>query len=158
MRLDSRSETETERLGEALAPALSAGDLVALEGPLGAGKTRFVQGVARGLGVRAHVRSPRFTLVNQYRGRVPLVHVDLYRLEERDVDGLALDEALNDAALVVEWAERLPRHLRQDALEIEIAPRDGEHREFEVRAHGARAEALRAAWQRALAGAAEGTR
>src|SRR5438046_887525 len=106
MRLVSRSEADTERLGETLAPRLEPGDLVALDGPLGAGKTRFVIGLARGLAARARVRSPTFTLVNEYHGRIPLMHVDLYRLAPAEVAGLALAEALADAALVVEWADK----------------------------------------------------
>ncbi|HKQ56730.1 MAG TPA: tRNA (adenosine(37)-N6)-threonylcarbamoyltransferase complex ATPase subunit type 1 TsaE, partial [Candidatus Eisenbacteria bacterium] len=71
---------ETERWGEALAPAVKPGDVIALLGPLGAGKTRFVAGLARGIAAAARVRSPTYTLVNEYPGRVPLIHLDLYRV------------------------------------------------------------------------------
>ena len=109
--LSSGSPDETERLGESLSPLLAAGDVVALMGPLGAGKTRFVAGLARGLGYAARVRSPTFTLLHEYSGPLPLFHSDLYRLETRDVSGLGLEEALDRGPLVVEWAERLPSPL-----------------------------------------------
>jgi tRNA threonylcarbamoyladenosine biosynthesis protein TsaE len=121
--------------------------VVALIGPLGAGKTRFVTGLARGLDVKARVRSPTFTLVNEYTGRIPLLHVDLYRLEARDVEGLALQERLNESALVVEWAEKLPEAWRREALAIEITAADIETRDLAVRAHGARSEMLAEQWR-----------
>src|SRR5439155_5091933 len=102
VRLESRSEAETERFAETLAALLGPGDVIALEGALGAGKTRFVAGLARGIAARARVRSPTFTLVHEYPGgRVTLVHADLYRLETAEVGGLGLEEALDRAALVV---------------------------------------------------------
>ena len=81
--------------------------LALIAGFFGAGKTRFVAGLAHGLDVKARVRSPTFTLVNEYRGRIALLHVDLYRLESREVVSLALEERVESAALVVEWAEKL---------------------------------------------------
>ena len=139
------------RLGEALGPRLEPGDVIALEGPLGAGKTRFVAGLAAGLDVKARVRSPTFTLVNEYRGRIPLLHVDLYRLEPREVPGLALEERSEIAALVVEWADRLPHTLLAEALHVRITPGDGDRRTIEARGDGARARALLEYWQHALA-------
>jgi len=150
MQRTSSSEAETMRLGAALAPWLEVGDVIALEGPLGAGKTRFVVGLAHGLDVKARVRSPTYTLVNEYQGRIALLHVDLYRLEPREVAGLALEERVESAALVVEWAEKLPDALRTGALEVRITAGEGEARVFE--AHGAhgRAAALLDRWQQAL--------
>ncbi len=139
------------RLGEALGPLLEPGDVIALEGPLGAGKTRFVAGLAAGLDAKARVRSPTFTLVNEYGGRITLLHVDLYRLEPREVPGLALEERSERAALVVEWADRLPASLLADALHVQITPGDGDARTFEARGDGARARALLERWQHALA-------
>ncbi|QJA06462.1 tRNA (adenosine(37)-N6)-threonylcarbamoyltransferase complex ATPase subunit type 1 TsaE [Thermosulfurimonas marina] len=109
----SRSPEETRALAEALAQRLSAGDLVALIGDLGSGKTTFVQGLARGLGVppEIYVTSPSFTLVNEYPGRVPLFHVDLYRISPEEVEDLGLSEMLSQGVVVVEWAERLPEGL-----------------------------------------------
>jgi tRNA threonylcarbamoyladenosine biosynthesis protein TsaE len=136
----------TEALGAALAPALGAGDVLALSGPLGAGKTRFVAGVARGLGVASRVRSPSFTLVNEYAGRVRLAHLDLYRLEGPDAERLGLEELAERAALVVEWGERLPAPWRREALHVAIAPGAGDARRFRAEAAAGRGLALLAAW------------
>ena len=115
----ARSVAETERLGEAFAAGVAAGDVVLLTGPLGAGKTRFVAGLARGLSCKARVRSPSFAIVNQYHGgEIPLLHVDLYRLEGRAAEDLGLEEQLEESVLVVEWGERLPGRLKDDALSL----------------------------------------
>jgi tRNA threonylcarbamoyladenosine biosynthesis protein TsaE len=147
----SGSVEETEALGAALAPSLRVGDVVVLTGPLGAGKTRFVAGLARGLEVGSRVRSPTFTLVHEYDGRVPIVHVDLYRVETEEVHGLGLDEMADRAALVVEWGERLPAGWRQDALIVELEPRPDGSRAIAARAVSGRGLALLDAWS-ALAG------
>jgi tRNA threonylcarbamoyladenosine biosynthesis protein TsaE len=104
------SEAETSAAGERLAADLHAGDVVLLFGDLGAGKTAFVRGLARGLGAAADdVSSPTFTLVQEYRGRMLLHHVDLYRLEPQEVGDLGLDELTSgDAIVAIEWAERWP--------------------------------------------------
>lgn len=104
----TRSEAETETAGEHLAAQLRPGDLLLLVGRLGAGKTAFVRGLARGLGSSAHVASPTFQLVRGYPGRVPLAHVDLYRVERpAEIAGLGLDELLDRGAVAVEWGDRL---------------------------------------------------
>ena len=104
----TNSEEETSATGERLATRLRAGDVLLLHGDLGAGKTAFVRGLARGLGAAADdVSSPTFTLIQEYRGRVRLYHVDLYRLQPIEVADLGLDElAAADAIVAVEWAER----------------------------------------------------
>ena len=141
------SPEATERLGEAFAPHLAAGDLLVLTGPLGAGKTRLVAGLARGLGAKGRVRSPSFTLLHEYAGTLPLFHADLYRLETREVDALGLDEALERGALVVEWGERLPAGTLADALTITFAI-EGEHeRSLVANATGPRGAELLAAWR-----------
>jgi tRNA threonylcarbamoyladenosine biosynthesis protein TsaE len=109
--LRSRSPAETRAAGEALGRVLrragAAGAVVALVGPLGAGKTCFVQGLARGLGAAGYVRSPTFTLIHEHRGPVPLYHVDLYRLVPAELDTLGLEEVLEGPGVVaVEWADR----------------------------------------------------
>jgi tRNA threonylcarbamoyladenosine biosynthesis protein TsaE len=112
----SGSEQETAAIGRELARTLSAGDVVLLYGDLGAGKTAFVRGLAEGVGVNPQeVSSPTFTLVQEYRGgRLPLFHVDLYRLNDpREIDDLGLDEIAEDGVLAIEWAERHPRPPRQ---------------------------------------------
>jgi tRNA threonylcarbamoyladenosine biosynthesis protein TsaE len=107
----SRSDAETEAIGAELAARLAAGARVFLYGELGAGKTAFVRGLATGLGVDPDdVSSPTFTLVQEYRGgRLPLFHVDLYRLTSGEVDDLGLDALTTDGVLAIEWAERMPR-------------------------------------------------
>ena len=104
----TNSEHETEAAGARLAGSLRAGDVVLLYGDLGAGKTAFTRGLARGLGIDpADVSSPTFTLIQEYHGRLTLYHVDLYRLDEREVDDLGLEElVLGDGVVVIEWAER----------------------------------------------------
>ena len=102
-------EAETSRVGEELGRTLRAGDVVLLYGALGAGKTAFVRGLARGLGAPAEeVSSPTFTLVQEYAGgRSPLYHVDLYRLEAKEIDDLGLDELISgDGVVAIEWADK----------------------------------------------------
>ena len=143
----SASVAGTERLGAALAPALAIGDVVALSGPLGAGKTRFVAGLVRALSPGAHVRSPSFTLVNEYGGSPAVFHLDLYRLDgARDIEGLGLEEYAERGVLVVEWGERLPNEWLADALHIAITPGEGDVREFTADGRGARGRALLRAW------------
>ena len=107
----TRSEEETATVGRELASTLSAGDVLLLYGDLGAGKTAFVRGLAEGLGVpRDEVSSPTFTLIQEYRGgRLPLFHVDLYRIEDpREFVELGLDEIAEEGVLAIEWADRYP--------------------------------------------------
>jgi tRNA threonylcarbamoyladenosine biosynthesis protein TsaE len=148
--LTSASEEETGQIAAALAPLLAPGDLVTLTGPLGAGKTRFVAGLARGIEARAKVRSPTFTLIHEYPGRIALVHVDLYRLESREIAGLGLEEALERAAMVVEWGERLPESFARESLAIEMSIESETGRALAVSARGERAQRLLAEWRSAL--------
>jgi len=143
----SASVEDTERLGEALAPALRAGDIVALEGPLGAGKTRFVAGLARGMAAKARVRSPTYTLVNEYPGRVPLVHLDLYRVAPAEIEGLGLEDHLESAALVVEWGGKLPASLRAEALVLEFEIVSETERRIAALATSGRGRELLTSWQ-----------
>ena len=104
----TNSPAETEAAGEELGRELKQGDLILLEGDLGAGKTTFVRGVARGAGSSAHVASPTFQLVRVYPGLVQIAHVDLYRLESgAELVDLGLEELLDQGAVVVEWGDRL---------------------------------------------------
>src|SRR5713101_7068316 len=106
----SHSPTETEALGEGWGRAAESGLVIGLCGDLGAGKTQLVKGLARGLGVTARVHSPTFTLVNEYRGgRLPLFHLDLYRLETRtQLLAAGLEDYLQpEGVTVIEWAERM---------------------------------------------------
>lgn len=108
---ETHSPEETHHLGERIGRLLKAGDIVLLFGDLGAGKTTLTQGIARGMGVGEdeYVRSPSFTLVNQYRGRIPAFHIDLYRIESPgELDDLGLEDALGrEGVAIVEWAEKL---------------------------------------------------
>jgi tRNA threonylcarbamoyladenosine biosynthesis protein TsaE len=121
--LTTRSPEETEAAGEQLAATLGPGDVVALTGELGAGKTRFVQGLVRGLGVTGGATSPTFVLVNHYRGRVPVYHVDAYRTGSlSELLDLGLDEMLDGAGVtIVEWADRLEPLLPARAVRVSIA-------------------------------------
>ena len=102
------SPAETEAAGERFGDRLAQGDLVLLQGDLGAGKTTFVRGLMRGVGSSAHVASPTFQLVRVYAGRLQIAHVDLYRLEDgADLADLGLEELLDQGAVVVEWGDRL---------------------------------------------------
>jgi tRNA threonylcarbamoyladenosine biosynthesis protein TsaE len=123
------SEEETMAAGERLASSLKSGDIVLLTGDLGAGKTAFVRGLAAGLGIDpADVSSPTFTLIQEYRGRTVLRHVDLYRLSPPEVEDIGLyDLLLEDGVTAVEWPDRLPRAL-PDAIHIAIAHRDHDAR------------------------------
>lgn len=107
--LVTASATETEAAAERLAGRLAPGDVLLLEGPLGAGKTTFVRGLARGLGVAGHVASPTFQLLRVYDGAVPLAHADLYRLEDPvpALADLGLEELLDRGVAVIEWGDRL---------------------------------------------------
>jgi tRNA threonylcarbamoyladenosine biosynthesis protein TsaE len=140
------SPEETGRIGEALAAGLHPGDVILLTGPLGAGKTCFVAGLARGLGCTGRVRSPSFTLINEYDGETPVFHLDLYRLEGHDVDELGLEERLERGVLAAEWGERLPAHLRAEALTLEFETRSEHERLIRAWASGARGRALLAGW------------
>ena len=118
----THSEIETAAAGRTLASQLSAGSVVLLYGDLGAGKTALVRGLAEGVGVSAEdVSSPTFTIMQEYRGgRVPLYHVDLYRLNDpREIEDLGLDEIAANGVLAIEWAERLP-HPPVDAIRVTL--------------------------------------
>src|SRR5215213_3518956 len=131
----TRTADDTRALGAAIAPLLRGHDVVVLTGDLGAGKTTLVQGIARGLGATEHVASPTFTLVREYTsGRVPLAHVDLYRLDrEQDVIDLALDElGGGEGVLLVEWGDPVAGLLAEDRLRIELTADDADVRTIAV--------------------------
>jgi tRNA threonylcarbamoyladenosine biosynthesis protein TsaE len=146
-RLITTTEHETEAAGHDLARTLRAGDAVLLFGDLGAGKTAFVRGLAAGLGVPgSDVSSPTFTLIQEYRGgRLPLFHVDLYRLDDpREIDDLGLDELARAGVMAIEWAEKLPGQLRRalattgtpqatSSVEVTIEHGEGSVRTIHVR-------------------------
>lgn len=139
----------TAAAGIALGAALRGGDVVTLVGDLGAGKTTLAAGVVRGAGGdQAAVASPTFALVHEYGGPLPIVHVDLYRLErERDLDELGLDElwARPGAAALVEWADKFWERMPADRLEVTLVHTDAGRR-LEAVARGPRAARLLRAW------------
>ena len=106
----TRSEGETAAVGRDIGRQLAAGDVVLLSGPLGAGKTAFTRGLAEGLGCDGDdVSSPTFAIIQEYRGKVPLQHVDLYRLTPVEVDDLGLEDLLEGSVMAVEWPDRWRR-------------------------------------------------
>jgi tRNA threonylcarbamoyladenosine biosynthesis protein TsaE len=132
---------DTRDFGRRLAGRLRAGDLVILSGPLGAGKTALAQGIGAGLGVAGEVTSPTFVIARVHQGgRVPLVHVDAYRLSAAadplaEVDDLDLDASVEDSVTLVEWGEGLVERLSEAYLEIRIDRRDDESREVALVPH-----------------------
>ncbi len=131
-RIVTSSEDETVMLGKRFASALKAGDVVALYGDLGSGKTQFVKGVCAGIGVTEHVTSPTFTLINEYRnhGGIPLFHLDLYRLRSFDeVLSLGIEEYLDDDGVsMIEWAEKAERILPREKYSVRFRVIDGVNR------------------------------
>ena len=127
------SEEETSAVGARLGASLQAGAVVLLYGDLGAGKTAFVRGLAEGVGAPAdEVSSPTFTIVQEYPGRLTLYHVDLYRLEEREVDDLGLEElVLGDGVVAIEWAERW-RGRPDDVIEVRIEDAGEDRRRISI--------------------------
>ena len=121
--LTTISPEETEAAGAGLGATLKSGDVVALTGELGAGKTIFVQGLARALGVGTAATSPTFVLVNEYRGRVPVHHVDAYRTTSlAELMDLGIEEMMDgDGITVIEWAERVEPLLPARAVRVRIA-------------------------------------
>jgi len=122
-RLASTSPEQTAEIGRRLAGTLRAGSVVSLEGPLGAGKTTLVKGLAGALGINEPVTSPSFTLIASYRGLTDLHHVDLYRLESlAEIADLGLEELMaGNAVTVIEWGEKAGPLLPADALRVRVA-------------------------------------
>lgn len=142
---ESRSESQTAALGATLADCLPKRALVTLDGTLGAGKTRFVQGLAIAAGVDPRaVVSPTFTLIQEYTGRVPIYHFDAYRIgSDQEFLDLGFEEYLGvDGWCLIEWAERVERCLPDERLEIRIAVTSDESRTFVVSSRGADYESV----------------
>ena len=135
----SRSPEETRALGEKLGVKLQPGAVIACIGELGAGKTCFLQGLARGLGVSSAVTSPTFVLVNQYRGRLPVFHLDAYRTEAlTEVLELGLEEMMHgDGVTVIEWADKILQLLPPGTVTVRIRGLGDDPRSIEVEEPGA---------------------
>jgi len=142
----THSDPETRRWGTRLARLLCGGEIIGLIGELGAGKTCFVRGVAEGLEVskNAWIRSPSFTLINEYEGRLPIYHIDLYRMGSREeTEGLNLREYLyGDGVSLVEWFEHLPAEEADEYLELRIFHAGSNRRKLNFTAHGERYERI----------------
>jgi len=130
---------ETQKLGEIIGTAVTGGTVLALTGDLGSGKTAFVQGLARGLEVPDdyYITSPSYTLINEYPGRVPLFHVDLYRISDpMDMEDLGLYEILHNSGIVaIEWADRIERKLLPDSITIRFEITDDDTRKICITAY-----------------------
>jgi tRNA threonylcarbamoyladenosine biosynthesis protein TsaE len=144
--LNSGSASETIRIGKEVGNRLRRGDVVALIGELGAGKTHFIKGLASGVGVKKskYLSSPSFTLVNEYPGKVPFYHIDLYRLETReDAEDLGLEEYVQcEGVTVIEWADRIPSLIPKEALWIEIEYAGEKDRTIQITGKGERYDRL----------------
>ncbi|MBI3324735.1 MAG: tRNA (adenosine(37)-N6)-threonylcarbamoyltransferase complex ATPase subunit type 1 TsaE [Candidatus Omnitrophica bacterium] len=141
----SRSADLTQQLGERLGRCLAGGDVVGLIGALGSGKTTFVQGVAKGLGIApGQVKSPTFILLREYPGRLPLIHVDGYRLEHaQSVMWLDVEWVFSPRKVtVIEWADRVAACLPEDYLELRFAHHTTHQRTIKVVGHGTRSQQL----------------
>ena len=142
----SKSARQTMSWGKNLGKLIQGGEIIGLVGELGTGKTCFVRGFAEGVevGKDAWVRSPTFTLINEYNGRLPVYHIDLYRVGERaQQDGLNLREYLyGDGVSLIEWFEYLPADEVDEFLQINLAHLGGSRRQLTFVAHGARYEKL----------------
>lgn len=125
----SRSQEETEAIGENIAKSLSPGDFLAFKGELGAGKTAFIRGMARGLNIKANVTSPTFTILNEYPGSPPLAHFDMYRVNSwEDLESTGFFDFLNSGCiLAVEWSENIENALPEDYTLVDIRRGNGEN-------------------------------
>jgi len=130
---------ETQKLGEIIGTAVTGGMVLALTGDLGSGKTAFVQGLARGLEVPDdyYITSPSYTLINEYPGRFPLFHVDLYRITDSvDIEDIGLYEILDDNGVVaIEWADRIEQKILSDSISIHFEITDDDTRKICITAY-----------------------
>ncbi|WP_249871591.1 tRNA (adenosine(37)-N6)-threonylcarbamoyltransferase complex ATPase subunit type 1 TsaE [Oceanobacillus saliphilus] len=135
-KIQTNTEHETISVAEKLALLLKPGDVITLEGELGAGKTTFTKGLANGLGVKRNISSPTFTIIKEYEGELPLYHMDVYRLEHSEED-IGFDEYFyGNGITVVEWAQFIEEFLPEERLNINISYIDENKRELEFTSTG----------------------
>ena len=138
----SQNEAELIAFGQAIGEKLRSGDILVLSGDLGAGKTSLTKGIARGLEVQQMIKSPTYTIVREYEGRLPLYHLDVYRIGN-DPDSIDLDDYLyGDGVTVIEWGELLDEGLLGDFLTL-LIEKSGDGRQISGQAHGPRSQILR---------------
>ncbi len=144
----TKSPAQTQALGRRLAASLASGDVLALCGDLGSGKTTFVQGIARGLKVREAVTSPTFVLAREYPGRLPVYHLDLFRLNQLDdLETIGYDEYVAGRGVtLIEWAQKMPAAMPRDYVELAFAVSGPTARTIAAVPHGSRAEQLVGTW------------
>ncbi len=144
--LHSQSHEETRQIGQKIGEQATTGLLIALTGTLGSGKTVLIQGLAKGLLVPDgyYVTSPSYTLMNEYPGRLPLIHLDIYRLSDMDFDDIGLNDILeNDTAVVaIEWAERLPSGSLREYLSVQMDILEDDTRNITLLAYGRQPEQI----------------
>jgi tRNA threonylcarbamoyladenosine biosynthesis protein TsaE len=152
MTIRTDSPEATRAVAAALGDLLVSGDLVLLVGDLGAGKTAFAQGLARGLGVDERVTSPTFTIVQEYQGRLPVRHVDVYRLDRiQDLHDLGFDELVDDGVTIVEWGDLVEQAVPAEHLVVRITPGAADtERVMDLSFHGSRWRGRRPAIEQAL--------
>ena len=142
MVIQPKSASETIRIGRKIGRILQPGDVIALVGELGAGKTQLIKGLAAGTGVRrpGYVSSPSFTLINEYEGRSPFYHIDLYRLEtEKEAQELGLEEYFTGRGMTaIEWADKIPSLLPREILTVNICYTGKKTRTIEITGKGKR--------------------
>lgn len=135
MTTSTHSAAETMQYGQQLAESLQPGDVLALSGDLGAGKTCLVKGIAAGLGIQQDITSPTFTLINEYRdGRLPLAHIDLYRLDSvREALNIGIEDYLGGPGVtIIEWAERIETILPANTKRIHLTALDEQTRRIDI--------------------------
>ncbi len=140
--IQSKSASETLRLGRSIGSRLLAGDVVALVGELGAGKTQLIKGLAAGAGIRnpTYISSPSFTLINEYPGRITFYHIDLFRLsKENEAEELGLEDYIQGKGITaIEWADKIPSLLPKELLVIRIVYAGRNTRSLEISGKGKR--------------------
>jgi tRNA threonylcarbamoyladenosine biosynthesis protein TsaE len=135
MKLQSRSESETKKIGRKLGKKLKRGDVICLYGELGSGKTTFVKGIASALGIdERDITSASFTIIAEYDSDIPFYHIDLYRIGTDEVSGLGLHEYLGSEGIsVIEWAERAEKEIPESSIKINLHYTDENSREIVIK-------------------------